>query len=51
MVHNFIYPGSLFYYAAMAIKVAGFGLLFLPFSKFGLASGAGRMNSQIGSGV
>jgi hypothetical protein len=49
--YNFIYPGSFFYDAALSIKVAGFALLFIPFSKFGLASGLGRMNSQIGSGL
>jgi hypothetical protein len=50
--YSFVYPGSLFYYAAIAIKVVGLGLLFVPFSKFGLASGlAGRLNSKIGSGV
>jgi hypothetical protein len=48
--YNFIYPGS-FYVAALSIKVGGFGLMFVPFSKFGLASGLGRMNSQIGSGL
>jgi len=48
--YNFIYPGS-FYVASLSIKVAGFGLMFVPFSKFGLASGLGRMNSQIGSGL
>jgi hypothetical protein len=48
--YNFVYPGS-FYVAALSIKVAGFGLMFIPFSKFGLASGLGRMNSQIGSGI
>lgn len=48
--YNFIYPGS-FYVAALSIKVAGFGLIFVPFSKFGLAGGLGRMNSQIGSGL
>ena len=48
--YNFIYPDS-FYVAALATKVAGFGLMFIPFSKFGLASGLGRMNSQIGSGL
>ena len=48
--YNFIFPGS-FYVAALSIKVAGFGLMFVPFSKFGLASGLGRMNSQIGSGL
>ena len=48
--YNFIYPGS-FYVAALSIKVAGFGLIFVPFSKFGLASGLGRMNSQIGRGL
>ncbi|HEV8405382.1 MAG TPA: hypothetical protein VGQ13_05685 [Nitrososphaera sp.] len=48
--YNFVYPGT-FYVAALSIKVAGFGLMFVPFSKFGLASGLGRMNSQIGSGL
>ena len=48
--YNFIYPDS-FYVAALSIKVAGFGLMFIPFSKFGLASGLGRMNSQVGSGL
>ena len=48
--YNFIYPGS-FYVAALSLKVVGFGLMFVPFSKFGLASGLGRMNSQIGSGL
>ena len=48
--YNFIYPGS-FYIAALSIKVAGFGLMVVPFSKFGLASGLGRMNSQVGSGL
>jgi hypothetical protein len=48
--YNFIYPGT-FYVAALSIKVAGFGLMFVPFSKFGLANGLGRMNSQIGSGL
>jgi hypothetical protein len=48
--YNFIYPDT-FYLAALATKVAGFGLMFVPFSKFGLASGLGRMNSQIGSGL
>ena len=48
--YNFIYPGS-FYIVALSIKVAGFGLMVVPFSKFGLASNLGRMNSQIGSGL
>ncbi len=48
--YEFIYPYS-FYIAALLIKVAGFGLIFIPFSKFGLASGLGRMNSQVGSGL
>lgn len=49
--YNFIYPGS-FYLAALSMKVVGFGLMFIPFSKFGLASGlGGRMNSKIGSGL
>jgi len=50
--YSFVYPGSLFYYAAIAIKVTGLGLLFVPFSKFGLTSGlGGRLNSKIGSGL
>jgi hypothetical protein len=48
--YNFIYPDS-FYVAALSIKLAGFGLMFVPFSKFGLASGLGRMNAQVGSGL
>ncbi len=48
--YNFVYPDS-FYVAALSIKVTGFGLMFVPFSKFGLASGLGRMNSQVGSGL
>ncbi len=48
--YNFIYPES-FYVAALATKLAGFGLMFVPFSKFGLTSGLGRMNSQIGRGL
>ena len=48
--YNFIYPDT-FYIAALSAKVAGFGLMFIPFSKFGLANGLGRMNSQIGSGL
>ncbi len=43
--YDFIYPGS-FFFAALIIKVAGFGLMFIPFSKFGL-KGLGRMN-QLG---
>jgi hypothetical protein len=48
--YNFIYPDT-FYVAALATKVAGFGLMFVPFSKFGLTSGLGRVNSQVGSGL
>jgi hypothetical protein len=52
--YNFIYPG-LSYYPAISIKVAGFALLFVPFSRFGLSSslgGGGRgVNSKVGSGV
>lgn len=48
--YNFVYPDS-FYVTALSIKVAGFGLMFVPFSKFGLASGLGRLNSQVGSGL
>lgn len=48
--YNFVFPGS-FYYAAIAVKVAGFGLMFVPFSKFGLTSGLGRVDSQVGSGL
>jgi hypothetical protein len=49
--HGFIFPRSSFYYAAIAIKIAGFGLLFVPFSKFGLTSGLGGRLNQIGSGL
>ena len=49
--YNFIYPG-IFSYPALGIKVAGFALLFVPFSKFGLSNGlGGKVNSQVGSGV
>ncbi|HXG06279.1 MAG TPA: hypothetical protein VNI77_03015 [Nitrososphaera sp.] len=48
--YNFIYPGS-FYVAALTTKVSGFGLMFVPFSKFGLTSGLGRLNSENGSGL
>ena len=42
--YDFIYPG-IFSYPALGIKVAGFGLLFIPFSKFGLSSGLGKVSS------
>ncbi|MGI0037817.1 MAG: hypothetical protein ACRD99_05615 [Nitrososphaera sp.] len=45
--YSFVYPGALFY-VAIAIKVIGFGLLFVPFSKFGLASGLGGRLSKVG---
>jgi hypothetical protein len=48
--YYFIYPDS-FYVAALSIKLAGFGLMFIPFSKFGLANGLGRMNARVGSGI
>ena len=42
--YSFVYPGT-FFYVAIAIKIVGFGLLFIPFSKFGLAGGLGaRLN-------
>ncbi|MGH9992003.1 MAG: hypothetical protein ACREAZ_05070 [Nitrososphaera sp.] len=46
--YNFVYPGQ-FFYIAIALKVGGFGLIFVPFSKFGMASslGRGRLN-QVG---
>lgn len=49
--YNFVYPGLLFY-IAIAMKVGGFGLMFVPFSRFGLASGlgSGRLN-PVGGGV
>jgi hypothetical protein len=40
--YDFIFPGA-FNYPAMVAKVGGFGLLFVPFSKFGLTSGLGRL--------
>ena len=45
--YSFVYPGA-FFYVAIAIKVIGFGLLFVPFSKFGLAAGLGGRFSKIG---
>ena len=45
--YSFVYPGTLFY-VAIAIKIVGFGLLFVPFSKFGLASGLGGRFSKVG---
>lgn len=33
--YNFVFPGA-FLYPALAAKVAGFGLMFVPFSKIGL---------------
>lgn len=50
--YNFVYPG-LFFYSAIALKVGGFAIMFVPFSKFGLTSrfgGGGRL-SQVGSGI
>ena len=42
--YSFIYPGA-FFYVAIGIKLAGFGLIFVPFSKFGLAGSlTGRMD-------
>jgi hypothetical protein len=45
--YSFVYPGA-FFYVAIAIKVIGFGLLFVPFSKFGLAAGLGGRFSKVG---
>jgi hypothetical protein len=42
--YDFIFPGA-FNYPAMVVKVAGFGLMFIPFSKFGLTSGLGRLEN------
>jgi len=49
--YNFIFPGSIFYYIAITIKVSGFALMFVPFSRFGMKSGLGKVNSQVGSGL
>lgn len=50
--YSFIFPGSIFYYVAITVKVAGFALLFVPFSRYGLRSGLGRrVDSQLGSGI
>jgi hypothetical protein len=49
--YNFIFPGSIFYYIAISIKVAGFAMIFIPFSRFGMKSGLGRVNPQVGSGI
>jgi hypothetical protein len=38
--YNFIYPG-VFYYPALSIKVAGFAMMFVPFSRFGIVNGLG----------
>jgi hypothetical protein len=38
--YDFIFPGA-FAYPAIVAKVAGFGLMVIPFSKFGLGSGSG----------
>ncbi|HVX01950.1 MAG TPA: hypothetical protein VHA09_02240 [Nitrososphaera sp.] len=43
--YDFIFPGN-FNYPAMITKVAGFGLMFIPFSKFGLTSGLGRLQKE-----
>lgn len=40
--YDFVFPGT-FNYPAMVAKVAGFGLMFIPFSKFGLTGGLGRL--------
>lgn len=48
--YGFIYPGSVFYFVALTIKVAGFSLLLVPFSKFGLTSGLGGKLNEIGTG-
>jgi hypothetical protein len=45
--YSFVYPGA-FFYVAIAIKIVGFGLLFVPFSKFGLASGLSGRFSKVG---
>ena len=45
--YSFVYPGA-FFYVAIAIKVIGFGLLFVPFSKFGLAGGLGGRFNKVG---
>jgi hypothetical protein len=37
--YNFVYPGSIFYYTAIGIKVTGFATMFVPFSKFRAAKG------------
>jgi hypothetical protein len=42
--YNFIFPGA-FYYPAIAAKVAGFGMMALPFSKLGLGLGGGLKNN------
>ena len=49
--YSFVFPRASFYYAAITIKIAGFGLMFIPFSKFGLTNGLGGRLNQIGSGL
>jgi hypothetical protein len=40
--YDFVFPGA-FYVPSLVAKVAGFGLMFVPFSRLGLASGLGRL--------
>ena len=49
--YNLIFPGSIFYYIAISVKVAGFATIFVPFSRFGMKSGLGRVSPQVGSGI
>jgi hypothetical protein len=43
--YNFVFPGA-FYYPAIAAKVAGFGLMAVPFSKLGLGLGGGGLKQN-----
>ncbi|MER3408355.1 MAG: hypothetical protein C4292_06470 [Nitrososphaera sp.] len=43
--YNFIFPGA-FYYPAIAAKVAGFGMMAVPFSKLGLGLGGGGLKNN-----
>jgi hypothetical protein len=43
--YDFVFPGA-FYIPSLVAKVAGFGLMFVPFYRLGLASGLGRLEKD-----